>query len=158
MMKQPKRVFTLIEMLVVIAIIGILAGLLLPAIQKASQKAKESKARGEANAIAQAIKSYEATYSRLPNPGGGSGDWSGSSNDLVGTLTGGNPRGITFLDRQGGGGTFLDPWDNPYEVALDNAYDDQITYSGSSVTIRIGVWSKGKNGSTGDNDDVKSWE
>jgi prepilin-type N-terminal cleavage/methylation domain-containing protein len=58
--------FTLIEMLVVIAIIAILAGLLIPAVIAAKTKAKVGVAKSEIQGIATAIKGYEAEYSRMP--------------------------------------------------------------------------------------------
>ena len=58
--------FTLIEMLVVVAIIGILAGLLLPVLATQKTKAKVTQARTEMANLAAAINQYYATYSRLP--------------------------------------------------------------------------------------------
>ncbi len=58
--------FTLVEMLVVIAIIGILAALLLPALASAKQSARRKVAKVEITMLAGAIKQYEADYHRMP--------------------------------------------------------------------------------------------
>jgi len=61
-----KQKFTLVEMLVVIALIAMLAGLLLGAIGGIKEKAKVTKATAEIHALMTAIKSYESTYGILP--------------------------------------------------------------------------------------------
>ena len=67
---RTRSAFTLVEMLVVIAIIGILAGLLLPALAGAKKAAKIAKAKTEISGIVAAVQQYDTTYSRLPaSPG-----------------------------------------------------------------------------------------
>jgi prepilin-type N-terminal cleavage/methylation domain-containing protein len=60
--------FTLVEMLVVIAIIAILAGILIPVVGRAKTKAKAAAARVEMAGLELAIKSYHNDYSRWPVP------------------------------------------------------------------------------------------
>jgi prepilin-type N-terminal cleavage/methylation domain-containing protein len=60
------RAFTLVEMLVVIAIIGILAAMLLPALAAAKTAAKKAQAKMEMSSIITAIEGYEQDYSRFP--------------------------------------------------------------------------------------------
>jgi prepilin-type N-terminal cleavage/methylation domain-containing protein len=58
--------FTLIEMLVVIAIIAILAGILLPALSHAKTVAKKRMAKSEMLSLVAAIQHYETEYQRMP--------------------------------------------------------------------------------------------
>jgi prepilin-type N-terminal cleavage/methylation domain-containing protein len=81
---RSKVGFSLIEMLVVIAIIATLAGILLPVLGRAKTKAREAAARAEIRTLQLAIASYKATY----------GYWPGSTN--VYRSSGQNPDGRDF--------------------------------------------------------------
>lgn len=65
-MRNSKSAFTLIELIVVIAIIGILAALLVPAIVKARTESQRKLCQTEETGLITAIGSYLSTYSRLP--------------------------------------------------------------------------------------------
>ncbi len=68
-----RRGFSLIELIVVIAIIGILLSLLLPAVQNAREAARRSACSNNLRQLALAMRSYEATYGHLPSGGWGYG-------------------------------------------------------------------------------------
>ena len=61
-----KKGFTLIEMLTVIAIIGILAGLIIPAATKARRDAAISKAKATISALETALSMYYTDYGVYP--------------------------------------------------------------------------------------------
>ncbi|MBP5232921.1 MAG: type II secretion system protein [Planctomycetes bacterium] len=65
-MKQSKRHFTLIEMLVVIAIIGILAGMLSGPLMRAKRKAELIKCTNNLKQIGIAMVQYEMQYNTAP--------------------------------------------------------------------------------------------
>jgi prepilin-type N-terminal cleavage/methylation domain-containing protein len=58
--------FTLVELLAVIAIIGILAALLLPALAVVKVRAQKNQARLQIQDIVTAIQNYDSAYSRMP--------------------------------------------------------------------------------------------
>lgn len=123
MRRKSQRAFTLIELLTVIAVIGVLAGLLMVAVTAAREKARRTTAISETRELAKAWKSYWVLY-------GDTLGWPyGRSNvvmdaDAMKILLAAeddvtwNPQGIIFMDappdaiERG----FRDPWNNPYTV------------------------------------------
>lgn len=65
---QPSRrdAFTLIELLTVIAIIGILAGIVIGVGRRASESGREARAKVELSAISTALESYKRQYGDYP--------------------------------------------------------------------------------------------
>lgn len=61
-----RRGFTLVEMLVVMAIIAVLAAILLPAINAARRAARNNRIAQELNQLAQAVEAYKQKYGDYP--------------------------------------------------------------------------------------------
>lgn len=163
MKKTRIPAFTLVELLIVIAIIGILVALLFPAVNGAIEGARRAQAQNDASHIAAAILAYDIDYGYFPpSLVKGSNE---VDKTLVQTLTGpsggsdANPKGISFLEvsayRRGKSGTnkagdFVDPWaltegsekKSVYMVAIDTGTDN-ITIGGTNnelVYKRVAVW------------------
>ena len=64
-----KKIFTLIELLIVVAIIAILAGMLLPALNAARDKAKAIQCSGNFSSIGKAAMMYAADWHDYLPPG-----------------------------------------------------------------------------------------
>ena len=109
----PRTAFTLIEMLIVIAIIAILASLLLPAVAKARETAKRQRMQATINGMSIALKGYYNEYGHWPTKTGYTGGDFVLSNQELNYLyrilygenltltsggTGDNPRKITFME------------------------------------------------------------
>jgi prepilin-type N-terminal cleavage/methylation domain-containing protein len=64
--KLPSRGFTLVELLVVMAIIGLLVALMLPAIQAARESARQSQCRNNLRQMGVALHNYHAAAKAFP--------------------------------------------------------------------------------------------
>ena len=168
-----RSAFTLIELLIVIAIIGILMSLLFPAVNSAIDAARKTQAKNDVTQIATAVTAYETEYGRLPDTNSAaqkiSGDWlkalAGSN-----TVSGLNPRQIVFIELQASkkgksgtnaNGEFVDPWGTNYYAAFDDNYDNHVlvstnggTSGNTDIMKKVGVW----NATTNSRRQVRSWE
>jgi len=155
-----KHTFTLVELMITVAIIVILAGILIPVTSSAIKKAEQAKARAEMVTLVNAIKQYEATYGVLPiEP---SGNYETFIKMLQGTAyppTGEvkqNSRGIKFLDIvNNNSGEFKDPWEKDYIIHCNDEGEipsgdipHGVHVDGTSPVLHFSVivWSKGPDG------------
>ncbi len=101
---KNKEGFTLIELMIVIAIIGILAAIAIPQFSKYKQRAAKASAISDAKNLASSIEAYYSDYDTYPStltPGHtvilGSDTFTLSKNNyLVGYATLDNGRGYSF--------------------------------------------------------------
>jgi prepilin-type N-terminal cleavage/methylation domain-containing protein len=82
-----KAGFTLVELLTVIAIIGVLAAFTMPVLRGVARTTKIARARSEMEAIESALDNYKAQYGFYP-PGNGAGPGAALVNQLYYELTG----------------------------------------------------------------------
>lgn len=175
-LKLNNRGFTLIEVIVVAAIIAILAGILVPMIFNQIDESKVSKANGDIKAIQTAVLSFRKDIGRWPVVDLTSGDQSANVLASAGNIPA-LPAGFTAVGPHGGelfstrlssdaknqavfaaGGLFEKTWKGPYLAAFTadpwgNAYVMNSGYLFYTETDAVGattapVWiiSAGPNG------------
>jgi len=136
-----QRGFTLIEMMVVIAIIGVLAALIVPKIMSRPDEARRVAAKQDIATLMQALKLYRLDNGRYPNQDQG-------LKALVERPTA-DPVPNNWKD-----GGYLehlpnDPWGNPYQYLNPGVHGDVDVFS---------YGADGKAGGEGNDADIGSWQ
>lgn len=166
-MRNKKKGFTVIELLTVLAIIGILAGLIMGAAQSARKQALIAKAKASISSLETALGMFQSNIGAYPSQGNANmvTCLTTSSGCLVGTA--GTPMTtsqaadwsgpyMNFQTNEVSGGTFVDPWGNPY---VYKAGSDHGTGADYSVSGYMDIYSFGPNGvdDSGAPDDIANW-
>jgi general secretion pathway protein G len=151
--------FTLIELIVTIAIITLLAGILIPTVGTYTDKSKKTKAAAELRILADAFTSYQTDCSAWPanwdavqvpntdfpitampcmyknvfNKTGWDGPYLAKGVMINGAMNINDPNNIS------GGGGLTDPWGNPY-------YCFMFQNGWNNTTGALMLLSRGKNG------------
>jgi len=163
--RAPKYGFTLIEILVVIAIIAILAAILIPAAGHAIRSAKKKKALTEMNSIKVAALQFYSDHRYMPWPASviqgreswvGDDMWTSGESDqasVMELLTGENAMQKIYLQipdnskPAGGSMVFVDPWGQPYRIGLDRNSNGAVIpdafIGGKAVKEQVLVYSLG---------------
>jgi len=163
--RAGRESFTLVELLVVVAIIGLIAGLLLPVLGKVRVQAKKATAREEVSQIVSAWKGYLNDNRGFPSIEVSVMD-TNIVNLLGGLLTNTAQVYMEFTAEERSVG-FLDPWDNMYRVVIDNGVgtNDDVGYDGvvwpdgpgtNAVRKVVAAWSLGPDPDK-TSDDIRSW-
>lgn len=126
-MKSIKKGFTLVELLVVLAVLGIIMAAFTTTVTAAQERARKSQAETEVKMIHQAILAYE-NYQKTQSSGAGSADLETMTNaevndDTLDFLFGGgfaeSGKMPSLLQAKlSKGGKMLDPWGIPYTVSI----------------------------------------
>lgn len=137
---NARRAFTLLEILVVLAIIGLLAGLLITNVDKIFDQSKEATTKLFVNDTMRiALNAYKFSM----------GDYPSTADGLQALVAAPAAhadkwRGPYITENK----LPLDPWNESYQYA----------YPGTHNKGSYDVWSKGKDHQSGTEDDIGNWE
>lgn len=178
MKAERKGGFTLVEMLVVVAIIALLAAILIPTLGGAQKTARKRKADLECTSIKTAVEQFFTDFRYMPWKVGSDKDrvgedkWATSAGDQQGViemLQGENKLGKSYLeissrgnDKDSGSaaekGVFRDPWGNLYRIGMDRNLDQQVDFNGKTYKARVLVYSLGPDGKDNTADDIRTFD
>ena len=133
--RRGERAFTLIEIIVVVAVISLLASMLVPVVASVIEEARQARGQNELKALATALVKYKADQGHFPC-GSNAGNFSFNATNLNADISaGGSPACapaytarnlIKYLDKQ----IATDPWTNNY------IYDVRVVGSEQVVMVR----------------------
>ena len=158
-MFRKDRGFSVIELIVVIAIIFVLAGALLPVLSKAREMAKRTRAREEIHQLEVALRMYGEDWGQYAPDEEFYGEIFSGCDTLIEALKAkveNGPYGTWEEDA----GNFLDPWGNAYRYRYNS------TVVGHNIGVAYNIYSAGPNGiyeSPGpdgiydNDDDITNW-
>jgi len=138
--RRPPRGFTLVEMLVVLAILVLLVSMVVPRVIGSRKKADISNTRIQIGAISKALDAYEMDCKKFPTTEQGLAALAQKPADLTESTNWSGP----YLT----GEVPKDPWGNDYQYAYPPERG-----SGDNPDI----WSYGPDGEDNTEDDICSW-
>lgn len=158
--KQERAGFTVIELLTVLAIIGILGGLIMGAAHSARKQALVAKAKAAISSVETALGMFQSDFGGYPSSGNanlvnalseGSGTYVIGTQSYTISTTDWNGPYMNFKD-EASAGVFMDPWGNSYvyEAGTDHG-------TGADYTGYVNILSNGPDGKSGTNDDIVNW-
>lgn len=137
--RRAQRGFTLIEMMVVLAIIGVLAALIVPNVLGRADEARVTAARTDVANIAQALKLYKLDNQQYPS----------SEQGLAALVTKPTQNPVPNAWRNYIEKLPQDPWGRPYQYLNPGVHNDVDVLS---------LGADGQPGGDGFNADVGSWQ
>lgn len=137
-----KSGFTLVELMVVVAVIGVIAGMVLAAAGGVQKKAARDQAKAEIKSILVGLERYRSANGGYPvvNSAGAA-----SPTALFTNLT----NFMSFRTNQISGQQILDPYGYPYWYRLVTNPTSSSAGSISMTSESVEVWSVGPNGKSG---------
>jgi len=132
-----KTGLTAIEMVVVLAILGMVVSLLFPVVRALKRTARRTQAMNEAKQIVLALKRYRLAYGKWPCQTQSESDTTYTNNACIIAELCNNPRNYSFLEiplQSFSNGCFVDPWQRPYIIALDEDGDGNVEVSTAFFT------------------------